>query len=127
MAAWTPGTEERSEAATALDERFRAAVADDLDLPRALVVLNETVGSAVPDAEKYGLLASWDRILGLDLERDAREGWEPTEEVLALVVERDAARAAKDFATSDAIRERLQAMGLEVMDSAEGTRVRPKV
>ena len=88
---------------------------------------NETVGSAVPDAEKYGLLASWDRILWLDLERDAREGWEPTEEVLALVAERDAARAAKDFATSDAIRERLQAMGLEVMDSAEGTRVRPKV
>jgi cysteinyl-tRNA synthetase len=127
MGGWTAGTEERSEAATALDERFRAAVADDLDLPRALVVLNETVGSAVPDAEKYGMLASWDRILGLDLERDAREGWEPTEEVLALVAERDAARAAKDFATSDAIRERLQAMGLEVMDSAEGTRVRPKV
>jgi cysteinyl-tRNA synthetase len=127
MESWTAGTAERSEAATALDQRFRAAVADDLDLPRALVVLNETVGSAVPDAEKYGLLASWDRILGLDLERDAREGWEPTEEVLALVVERDAARAAKDFATSDAIRERLQAMGLEVMDSAEGTRVRPKV
>ena len=127
MAVLTPGTEERSEAATALDERFRAAVADDLDLPRALVVLNETVGSAVPDAEKYGLLASWDRILGLDLERDAREGWEPTEAVLALVAERDAARAAKDFATSDAIRERLQAMGLEVMDSAEGTKVRPQV
>jgi cysteinyl-tRNA synthetase len=127
MEGWAAGTAERSGAATALDERFRAAVADDLDLPRALVVLNETVGSAVPDAEKYGLLASWDRILGLDLERDAREGWEPTEEVLALVVERDAARAAKDFATSDAIRERLQAMGLEVMDSAEGTRVRPKV
>jgi len=127
MGSWTAGTEERSKAATALDERFRAAVADDLDLPRALVVLNETVGSAVPDPEKYGLLASWDRILGLDLEHDAREGWEPTEEVLALVAERDAARAAKDFATSDAIRERLQAMGLEVMDSAEGTRVRPKV
>jgi len=127
MEGWTAGTAERSEGATALDERFRAAIADDLDLPRALVVLNETVGSALPDAEKYGLLASWDRILGLDLERDARVGWEPTEEVLALVVERDAARAAKDFATSDAIRERLQAMGLEVMDSAEGTRVRPKV
>jgi hypothetical protein len=102
MAAWTPGTEERSEAATALDERFRAAVADDLDLPRALVVLNETVGSAVPDAEKYGLLASWDRILGLDLERDAREGWEPTESARARGGT-DAAPTAS-FATSDAMR-----------------------
>ena len=91
------------------------------------VVLNETVGSAVPDDQKYGLLASWDAILGLDLERDVRERFEPTEEMLALVVERDAARAAKDFVTSDLIRERLQAMGLEVMDSAEGTKIRPRI
>jgi cysteinyl-tRNA synthetase len=44
--------------------------------------------------------------------------------MLALVAERDAARAAKDFATSDRIRERLQDLGLEVMDSAEGTTIR---
>jgi cysteinyl-tRNA synthetase len=124
MAVWAPGTDERSDEARALDERFRAALADDLDLPRALVVLNETVGSAVPDAQKYGLLASWDSILGLDLARDAREGFEPTQEMLGLVAERDAARAAKDFATSDRIRERLQDLGLEVMDSAEGTQIR---
>ncbi|HET9249874.1 MAG TPA: cysteine--tRNA ligase, partial [Actinomycetota bacterium] len=127
MATWAPGSEERSDDAEALDARFRAAVADDLDLPRALVVLNETVGSSVPDAQKYALLASWDAILGLDLERDAREGWEPTEEMLALVAERDTARAAKDFETSDRLRDRLQAMGLEVMDSADGTKIRPSV
>ena len=124
MATWAPGTDERSDDAKALDGRFRAAVADDLDLPRALVVLNETASSAIPDAQKYGLLASWDAILGLDLERDALEGFEPTEEMLALVAERDAARTAKDFATSDRIRERLQDLGLEVMDSAEGTQIR---
>jgi len=49
------------------------------------------------------------------------------EEMIALVAERDAARAAKDFVTSDLIRERLQAMGLEVMDSAEGTEIRPRI
>ena len=43
------------------------------------------------------------------------------------LLERDAARAAKDFVTSDLIRERLQAMGLEVMDSAEGTEIRPRI
>ncbi|HJY32084.1 MAG TPA: cysteine--tRNA ligase, partial [Actinomycetota bacterium] len=127
MAIWAPGTGERSDEAKALDERFRAAIADDLDLPRALVVLNETVGSAIPDHQKYGLLASWDAILGLDLEREARERFEPTEEMLALVAQRDAARAVKDFATSDRLRERLQAMGLEVMDSAEGTEIRPRI
>jgi cysteinyl-tRNA synthetase len=44
----------------------------------------------------------------------------------ALVAERDAARAAKDYATSDRIREELSAMGLEVMDTPEGTKVRPR-
>jgi cysteinyl-tRNA synthetase len=124
MADWGSAAEERSDAGQELDARFRGAVADDLDLPRALVVLNETVSAAIPDGERYALLAAWDAVLGLDLERDARTRWEPPKEVLALIAERDEARATKDFARSDEIRDRLQAMGLEVMDTPEGTKVR---
>jgi cysteinyl-tRNA synthetase len=126
MADWSPVADERSNAGQGLDARFRAAVADDLDLPRALVVLNETLSAAIPDGEKYALLAAWDALLGLDLERDARTRWEPSNEVLALIAERDQARAGKDFTRSDEIRERLQAMGLEVMDTPGGTKVRPR-
>jgi cysteinyl-tRNA synthetase len=127
MTEWAPSAETLSVAALELDRRFRDAVADDLNLPRALVVLSETVGSDLPGGERYALLASWDAILGLDLERDVREAWEPTAEMLELVAQRDAARAARDFPGADAIRERLQAMGLEVMDTPEGTRVRPRI
>ena len=98
----------------------------DEALPRALVVLNETVSSSLPEGERYTLLASWDRVLGLDLEREAREAWEPTAEMQNLVRKRDAARAAKDFARADEMRDRLQSMGLEVMDTSEGTTVRPR-
>jgi len=126
MANWAKPADELSEPAKAFDERFRASLTDDLDLPRAVVVLNEVVGAGIPDGEKYALLASWDAVLGLDLERDAREGFEPTQEMRDLIAERDAARAAKDFARSDEIRDRLQAMGLEVMDTPEGTNVRPR-
>jgi cysteinyl-tRNA synthetase len=42
------------------------------------------------------------------------------------MADRDAARAAKDFATSDRIRDQLSDMGVEVMDTAEGTKVRPR-
>jgi cysteinyl-tRNA synthetase len=125
MAEWGPAAETLSPDASDLDRRFREALGDDLDLPRALVVLNETVTSALPPGERYALLASWDSVCGLDLEREAREGWEPTKEILDLVAERDSARAAKDFARGDQIRDRLQAMGLDVMDGPEGTRVRP--
>jgi cysteinyl-tRNA synthetase len=99
-------------------------VADDLDMPRALVVVNEAASSDLPGGEKYALLSSWDAVLGLDLEREALQEWQPSEEIRSLVSERDEARAAKDYARSDEIRDRLQAMGLEVMDTAAGTKVR---
>jgi cysteinyl-tRNA synthetase len=108
-----------------LDRRFREAVADDLDLPEAMVVLNEAVSADIPGADKYALLSSWDAVLGLDLERLAREGFETPEEVQALVDERDEARRARDFDRADAIRTRLIELGWEVMDTADGTRVRP--
>jgi cysteinyl-tRNA synthetase len=115
------------EAGADFDRRFRDAVANDLDLPAALVVLNELVGSpSVDGGEKYALVASWDEVLGLDLERMAREAWEPSAEIRELVQRRDEARGKKDYATSDAIRRRLIDMGLEVMDTVEGTKVRPR-
>jgi cysteinyl-tRNA synthetase len=127
MAEWAPGSASLTGAALELDRRFREAVADDLNMPRALVVLNEATGADIPDGDRYALLAAWDAVLGLDLERDAREGWTPSEDMQALVRDRDAARAEKDYARSDELRERLQEMGLEVMDTPEGTRVRPRI
>jgi cysteinyl-tRNA synthetase len=125
MAEWAPAAPSLSDAAKDLDSRFRQAVADDLDMPRALVVLNEAASSNLPAGEKYALVSSWDAVLGLDLERVALEAWQPSEEIGSLVAERDAARAAKDYGKSDEIRDRLQGMGLEVMDTPEGTKVRP--
>jgi cysteinyl-tRNA synthetase len=124
MAEWAPAAPARSDEATAYDVRFREAVASDLDMPAALVVMNEVVSSALPSGEKYSLLASWDSVLALDLEREAKSGWEPTEEMRSLMSERDAARAAKDFAKADELRDRLETMGLEVMDTPDGTTVR---
>ncbi|MGH2556100.1 MAG: cysteine--tRNA ligase [Actinomycetota bacterium] len=117
-----------SEAGQELDGRFRDAIAEDLDLPAALVVVEELRATTeVPGNEKFALLSSWDHVLGLDLGRLAREGFDVPEEIQALVRERDEARQAKDYARSDAIRDRLTEMGWEAMDTAEGTKVRPKL
>jgi cysteinyl-tRNA synthetase len=129
MAEWAgaPRPDRLSAPAEELDRRFRAALSDNLDMPTALVLLGEAVSSPdVVDGEKYALLASWDRVLGLDLERNAREGVMLPAEVEALVAERDSARSARDFVRSDGIRRRLIGMGYEVMDTPAGTRVRPR-
>jgi cysteinyl-tRNA synthetase len=128
MADWAEATRDGlTTEAKELDRRFREAVSDDLDMPRAVTVLNEAVSADLPDGDKYALLASWDEVLGLDLERLAREGFEVPPEVQALLDERDAARAAEDFTKADEIRRRLTEMGWEVMDLPGGTRVRPRI
>jgi cysteinyl-tRNA synthetase len=127
VAGWDPSIGDPGPVAKEFDSRFREAIANDLDMPTAVRVVNDLDRSAdVPPGEKRSLLASWDQVLGLDLEREAREGWEPPEAVRRLVGERDVAREAKDYARSDELRDELQALDLEVMDTADGTRVRPR-
>jgi len=125
MAEWAPAAAELGERANGYDTRFREAVAADVDMPAAVVVVNGVAGDDdLPVGERYALLASWDAVLGLDLERESTSGWAPTEDMLAKMARRDAARAGKDYAESDRLRDELAAMGLEVMDTPDGTKVR---
>jgi cysteinyl-tRNA synthetase len=122
-----PAPQQPGDPRSEFDRRFRDAVADDLDMPKALVALNEFVSlDRVPDGAKYTTLIEWDSVLGLDLVRHAREAWQPSEEMLDLIRRRDEARQSRDFGAADRIRDELSAMGLEVMDTPEGTRVRPR-
>jgi cysteinyl-tRNA synthetase len=127
VAEWGEAAAELGPAAKDADARFREAIANDLDMPTAVRVVNDLDRSTeIAPGEKRALASAWDRVLGLDLEREAEAGWEPDEEVRRLVADRDAARTAKDYASSDRLREQLQAMGLEVMDTPDGTKVRPR-
>ncbi len=127
MADWAPEAETLGDEGKTFDVRFREAVMNDLHMPGAVAVVNELDRSPdVSPGEKYELLRSWDQVLALDLEREATGGWQPTDEMVRKMAERDAARAAKDYTTSDRIRDELSAMGVEVMDTSEGTKVRPR-
>jgi len=111
-------------AAKEWDMRFRDAVLDDLDFPRALTVVWGLVGDeAVSGAERGALLRDWDRVLGLGL--DAAAGAAADEELptgaAELLAARDAARARRDWAESDRLRDSLDELGVEVSDTREGT------
>ncbi|HEY2740416.1 MAG TPA: DALR domain-containing protein, partial [Thermoanaerobaculia bacterium] len=107
-------------------ELFLNALADDFNTPRALAQVFELVGDAnreeVPGAPET--VRDMLSILGLESIAHPEEG--AGEEAEALMREREEARAEKDFARADEIRDELAALGWTVRDSAEGPSLVPK-
>lgn len=106
-------------------DRFDAAISDDLNTAVALTILDEVLATKKVDpAAKRAVVERMDAVLGLGLLETSRadlrirpKSATITEaEIDAQLARRTEARAAKDFATSDAIREQLAAQGAEVMD-----------
>jgi cysteinyl-tRNA synthetase len=117
-----------------LHDQFAAAIDDDLDTPIALRIARETLRAPLSEDERRWLVLDMDFVLGLDLDRavpaappaGARAGatLEPEplpENVRELIATRTAARAARDWATADRLRDELHALGVEVIDLPDGT------
>jgi cysteinyl-tRNA synthetase len=93
---------------------------NDLDTPRVITYLRALEKDAsATDEQKANAFVFADQVLGLDLLR-APEVRELPDELLNLLQQREAARAAKDWALSDQLRATLESAGLEISDSATG-------
>jgi cysteinyl-tRNA synthetase len=136
------GVEPDPDAAARHLDAFRAAMDDDLNAPVAVAVLHELVSDGnehLVAAEKGepgaqaavaaladALVEVGEGVLGLAL-RPALDAAAAVERQLAPLVDqllerRVAARAEKDFATADAIRDQLAAAGVVVEDRVDGSR-----
>ncbi len=104
--------------------RFWSALADDLNTPQALAVVSEVAkDDSLAPADKWAVLLDADRVLGFGFADAVAPGGDDTgsdTRVDGLVAEREAARAAKDFATADRIRDELAAEGVEIVDTPAG-------
>ncbi|MBB6124475.1 cysteine--tRNA ligase [Sphingobium subterraneum] len=112
-------------AISSLLDSFDKAVVDDLNTAVGLTLLESLIGLKKVDlGQQLTAIAAMDAVLGLNLPTLSRQDLRirPKSAMLteadieAALDERQQARAAKDFATSDAIRDRLTAQGVEVMD-----------
>jgi cysteinyl-tRNA synthetase len=107
-----------------LRKRFREALSDDLNLPRAVAVAHEAARSGIGGDVARRLAQEWDAVLAVGLLPGAA-GEERPEEIPAAVGEmareRDERRRARDFAAADALRERIRAAGYDVVDPADGS------
>lgn len=114
----------------ALDD-FGAAIADDLNISRAMAALNTAAAASATSTglcawRELAALTRMDAVLGV-LSRAAplASANAATDElastVEALLANRTAARRAKDWAASDRIRDELAAMGVAIKDGPQGT------
>jgi cysteinyl-tRNA synthetase len=105
---------------------FWAAVRDDLNAPRAMEVTWRVARGTLSLPAKRELLLDFERWLGLGLDAEAPETASPRSDprIDALLDERRAARARRDFAAADAIRDALRDEGIEIEDTKDGARWR---
>lgn len=107
------------------------ALSEDLNIAGAIGAINKWINAtASPTGGDAALFDGFDAVLGLmslrRLEAQATgiavylPGVEPSEEIERLLAERRDAKKARDFARSDAIRDRLAGMGYAIKDMAGG-------
>ena len=106
-------------------ERFKALVDDNLNLPGALALTWELAHSDLPPAVKLELLSYFDRVLGLSLNTVLDEYVVPAE-ISDEISHRSRHRGIQDYARADSIREGLADSGFVIQDGSVATYVRPK-
>jgi cysteinyl-tRNA synthetase len=110
-----------------------AALEDDLNTPKAMAeffALAKSLNKVTKESEQDKLAAAMfatGKLLGL-LQSDPEawfaghvEGELSAEDIEAMIEKRNTARAAKDFATADAIRDEFAAAGIQIEDGPDGT------
>lgn len=104
------------------DHKFKMALADDLNTSMALTVLYEILKDKdINDASKLYLIDKFDMVLGLNLITDTDISEELKLFIETEIKKRDIAKANKDYALADQIRDNLKDKGIIIKDTREGT------
>ncbi len=113
---------------------FDAALGNDLNTSLAITAVYDVLKADVNAATKLALIEDFDRVLSLDLVKQAKalnkaqeqENEEIPDEVKELVEQRAAARRTKDFARADELRAQIEQLGWLVKETREGTKLSRK-
>ena len=111
-------------------EEFRAAMDDDLDTPRAIALVSDTLrrANAAADEGRGEAGGQAREVAAMTAALGLFPGWGPAlgSDVVELVAKLDEARSRRDYADADAIRVELGAKGWSVETGPEGSRVKPR-
>ena len=101
---------------------FKEALENDLNTANAITVLYDVLkNSELSSNTKLELIKSFDKVLSLDLIKEVKVDKELEEKVNKLIEERNNYKANKDYENADRIRGEIEALGVTIKDTREGT------
>ena len=105
-------------------EQFANCIADDLNTAKSFAIVYDVLkDNKINEATKIALIEDFDKVLSLDLlKQEVKELKISEAEILAKINERNEAKANKDYAKADAIRNELLEYGVKLIDTKEGTK-----
>ena len=117
-------SDEKLQKIESYQDDFAHALENDLNMPEALAVVWEVVKSNIPNYDKVDLLTQFDRVLGLDLNKEVKViNEEQVPEVVAKLIEqREAVRKMRNYAEADKIRLDIEKLGYRLEDKGGRTR-----
>ena len=104
-------------------QKFKECVQDDLDTPRALVVLWDVIKDEnISKADRKATVLDFDKVLGLGF-ANLKEEIIPRN-IIKLAEEREQARKDKDWGKSDRLRQSSVAGGYNIEDTPSGPKIK---
>lgn len=104
-------------------EKFQEAINDDLNLPVAMSVVWEVVKNPIKSKQLAELLLDFDKVLGIDVDKKAKQNTKIPEDINELLEKRKLARDNKDWNMSDKLREEIELKGYILKDTKDGTEI----
>jgi cysteinyl-tRNA synthetase len=115
----------RSEVHGSYIQAFNEAILNDLGSAKALGILyNMIVDNRLSAGEKFGIISTFDQVLGLGLADWRQVETEIPSDVIALARERESARTQRDFTRADSLRAQIAERGFVVEDGKDGFKIR---
>ncbi|MCK4745332.1 cysteine--tRNA ligase, partial [Candidatus Parcubacteria bacterium] len=106
-------------------DKFLKAINDDLNMPQALAVVQELLKSDLSQNIKLSTILDFDKVFGLNFKDYINQVHNLLlpEKIKKLVKERKKARAEKDWAEADRLREEIEKSGYVVKDAKDGMEI----
>ena len=101
---------------------FKKALSDNINTSNAITILYDVLKADIGNNTKLKLIESFDKVLSLDLLKKNKIDVELEDKVNKLIEERNNYKNEKNYEKADELRNEINKLGFDILDTKEGTK-----